>query len=44
MSKTLATEGVNIRMISVNEIKISVPIDLAKSEHAIKAINKAFIG
>jgi aspartokinase len=31
-------------MISTSEIKISVTIDLAKGEPAIKAVHKAFIG
>jgi aspartate kinase len=44
MFETLATEGVNIGMISTSEIKISVTIDLAKGEQAIKAVHKAFIG
>ncbi len=37
-------ESVNIGMISTSEIKISVTIDLAKGEQAIKAVHKAFIG
>src|SRR5690349_11634620 len=44
MFETLAREGVNIDMISTSEIKISVVIDLAKGEHAMKAIHAAFIG
>jgi aspartate kinase len=43
MFETLAHEGVNIDMISTSEIKISVIIDLAKGEHAMKAIHKAFL-
>jgi aspartate kinase len=42
--ETLASEGVNIDMISTSEIKISVVIDLAKGESAMKAIHAAFIG
>lgn len=42
--KTLASEGVSIGMISTSEIKISVPIDLAKGDQAIKAAQKALIG
>ena len=44
MFETLAQEGVNIEMISTSEIKISVVIDLAKGEQAMKAIHAAFIG
>jgi aspartate kinase len=42
--ETLANEGVNIDMISTSEIKISVVIDLAKGEQAVKALHAAFIG
>jgi aspartate kinase len=44
MFETLAQEGVNIGMISTSEIKISVVIDLAKSEQATRAIHQAFLG
>src|SRR5437588_9072451 len=44
MFETLAREGVNIEMISTSEIKISVIIDLAKGEAAMKAVHEAFIG
>jgi aspartate kinase len=44
MFETLANEGVNIDMISTSEIKISVVIDLAKGESAMKAVHVAFIG
>jgi len=44
MFDTLAREGVNIDMISTSEIKISVVIDLAKGEHAMKAVHAAFLG
>jgi aspartate kinase len=44
MFDTLAKEGINIDMISTSEIKISVVIDLAKGEPAIKAVHAAFLG
>jgi aspartate kinase len=44
MFETLATEGVNIDMISTSEIKISVIIDIAKGEAAMRAVHKAFLG
>ena len=44
MFETLASSGVNIQMISTSEIKISVIIDLAKGEQAMKAIHAAFLG
>ena len=44
MFETLANEGVNIGMISTSEIKISVVIDLAKGEQAMKAVHTAFLG
>src|SRR5256885_15677834 len=44
MFETLANEGINIQMISTSEIKISVVIDLAKGEQAMKAVHGAFIG
>jgi aspartate kinase len=44
MFDTLASEGVNIDMISTSEIKISVVVDLAKGEHAMKAVHAAFLG
>jgi aspartate kinase len=44
MFDTLAREGVNIDMISTSEIKISVVIDLAKAEAAMKAVHAAFVG
>ena len=43
MFETLAREGVNIDMISTSEIKISVVIDLAKGEQAMKAVHAAFL-
>ncbi|HEU6448144.1 MAG TPA: aspartate kinase [Verrucomicrobiae bacterium] len=42
--ETLANAGVNIDMISTSEIKISVVVDLAKGEDAVKAVHAAFIG
>jgi aspartate kinase len=42
--ETLAREGVNIEMISTSEIKISVVIDLAKGEQAMRAVHAAFLG
>jgi aspartate kinase len=44
MFDVLAKEGVNIDMISTSEIKISVVIDLAKGEQAMRAVHSAFIG
>lgn len=42
MFKTLAKEGVNIRMISTSEIKISVGIDEKYLELAVRALHAAF--
>ncbi len=44
MFDTLAREGINIEMISTSEIKISVVVDLAKGEQAMKAVHAAFVG
>ena len=44
MFETLANAGVNIDMISTSEIKISVVIELAKGEKAMKAVHAAFLG
>ncbi len=44
MFDVLAHEQVNIDMISTSEIKVSVVIDLAKGEHALRALHQAFIG
>ena len=44
MFEVLARDGVNIDMISTSEIKVSVVIDLAKAEAAMKALHAAFIG
>lgn len=42
MFQTLATEGINIRMISTSEIKISVVIDEKYLELAVRSLHKAF--
>jgi len=42
MFKTLATEGVNIRMISTSEIKISVVVDEKYLELSVRALHEAF--
>ena len=44
MFETLASEGINIEMISTSEIKISVVISLAKGELASRAVHDAFLG
>src|SRR5271167_1316414 len=44
MFDVLAREGINIDMISTSEIKISVVIDLARAEQAMKAVHDAFLG
>ena len=44
MFDTLAREGINIDMISTSEIKISVVVDLAKGEQAMKVVHAAFLG
>ena len=40
--EALATEGVNIEMISTSEIKISVVIGLDKAEKAANAVHEKF--
>jgi aspartate kinase len=42
MFKTLADEGINIRMISTSEIKISVVVDEKYLELAVRALHAAF--
>jgi aspartate kinase len=42
--ETLAQEGINVLMISTSEIKISVVIDLARAEQAMRAVHAAFLG
>jgi aspartate kinase len=44
MFATLASEGINIEMISTSEIKISVLVELAKGEQALRAVHAAFLG
>jgi aspartate kinase len=44
MFESLAEAGVNIDMISTSEIKVSVVIDLAKGEAAMKAVHQTFLG
>ena len=43
MFEVLAREGVNIEMISTSEIKISVIVELAKGEQAMRAVHAAFL-
>ncbi|MCB1866500.1 MAG: aspartate kinase [Chromatiales bacterium] len=42
MFRTLADEGINIRMISTSEIKVSVVIDEKYMELAVRALHAAF--
>ncbi len=42
MFKALADEGINIRMISTSEIKISVVVDEKYLELAVRALHEAF--
>jgi aspartate kinase len=42
MFRTLATEGINIKMISTSEIKISVVVDEKYMELAVRALHAAF--
>jgi aspartate kinase len=42
MFKTLAAEGINIRMISTSEIKISVVVEEKYLELAVRALHSAF--
>ena len=44
MFETLAAQGINIGMISTSEIKVSVVIDLAQGDQALRAVHSAFIG
>jgi aspartate kinase len=44
MFDVLARNDVNIDMISTSEIKISVVIDLAKGETAVRAVHAEFLG
>jgi aspartate kinase len=42
MFQTLAREGINVQMISTSEIKISIVVDAAYSERAVRALHDAF--
>jgi len=42
MFKTLASEGINIQMISTSEIKISVVVDAKYTELAVRVLHDAF--
>ena len=42
MFKALATEAINIQMISTSEIKVSVVVDDRYLELAVRALHKAF--
>jgi aspartate kinase len=42
MFETLAREGINIRMISTSEIKISCVIDLKYTELAVRSLHESF--
>ncbi len=42
MFETLAHEGINIRMISTSEIKISVVVEDKYLELAVRALHAAF--
>jgi len=44
MFETLADAGVNIDLISTSEIKVSVLVDLAKGEQAMRLVHQAFFG
>ena len=44
MFEALYNAGININMISTSEIKVSVLIDQADAEKAVKAIHEKFIG
>ncbi len=43
MFEILGTQGINIDMISTSEIKISVVVQLAQGEQAVRALHQAFI-
>jgi aspartate kinase len=43
MFETLAQAGINIDMISTSEIKISVILDVARGEQAMRAVHEAFL-
>jgi aspartate kinase len=43
MFSALASQGINIGMISTSEIKISVVIDIGSGEQAVRVIHQAFL-
>ncbi len=43
MFEVLATEGINIQMITTSEIKVSVVIDEKYTELAVRALHQAFV-
>jgi aspartate kinase len=43
MFEVLASEGINVQMISTSEIKISVVIDAKYAELAVRALHDALI-
>ena len=43
MFEALYDRGINIKMISTSEIKISVIIDAEEADRAVSAVHKAFI-
>jgi aspartate kinase len=43
MFEVLAREGINIDMISTSEIKVSVVLDLARGEQAMRAVHAEFV-
>jgi aspartate kinase len=44
MFETLAATGINIGMISTSEIKISVTVDSARGEEAMRVVHEVFLG
>ncbi len=44
MFEVLAQEGINIDMISTSEIKISVVVQLAQGDQAVRSLHRAFLG
>jgi aspartate kinase len=42
MFKTLADDGINIRMISTSEIKVAVVVDEKYLELAVRVLHQAF--
>ena len=42
MFQTLAREGINVQMISTSEIKISIVVDAAFADRAVRALHDAF--